>query len=112
MQPKRPRDVSQLAKMMIDMATGESPLPEKPKVKKNEAAVARGRLGGLKGGKASLHMMYYNFVRLHSKLRMSPAMAAGVSSKLWEIGDIVALVEAEEAKADRTRGPYQKKISD
>lgn len=52
MQPKRPRDVSQLAKMMIDMATGESPLPEKPKVKKNEAAVARGRLGGLKGGKA------------------------------------------------------------
>ena len=57
-------------------------------------------------------MMYYNFVRHHSKLRMSPAMAAGVSTRLWEIGDIVALVEAEEAKADRTRGPYKKKISD
>jgi IS1 family transposase len=57
----------------------------------------------------ALHMMYYNFVKLHSKLRMSPAMAAGVSSKLWEIGDIVALVEAEEAKAVRTRGPYKKK---
>lgn len=56
----------------------------------------------------ALHMMYYNFVKLHSKLRMSPAMAAGVSTKLWEIGDIVGLVEAQEATADRTRGPYKK----
>ena len=60
----------------------------------------------------ALHMIYYNFVKLHSKLRTSPAMAAGVSSKLWEIGDIVALIEAEEAKADRSRGPYKTKISD
>jgi len=58
----------------------------------------------------ALHMMYYNFVRLHSKLRMSPAMAAGVSKQLWEIGDIVALVEAEEARTDRKRGPYRKRI--
>jgi len=57
----------------------------------------------------ALHMMYYNFVRVHSKLRISPAMAAGVSERLWEIDDIVALVEAEEAKQDRTRGPYKKK---
>jgi hypothetical protein len=56
----------------------------------------------------ALHVMYYNFVRLHSKLRMSPAMAAGVSDKLWEIGDIVALVEAEETKIVRKRGPYRK----
>ncbi|MGH6819677.1 MAG: IS1 family transposase [Methylocella sp.] len=55
----------------------------------------------------ALHMMYYNFVRLHSKLRMSPAMAAGVSDRLWEIGDIVSLVEAEEAKIDRKRGQYK-----
>ena len=41
---------------------------------------------------------------------MSPAMAAGVSEKLWEIGDIVALVEIEEAKIDRTRGNYQKRV--
>jgi hypothetical protein len=39
-------------------------------------------------------------------------MAAGVSSKLWEIGDIVALVEAEEATADRTHGNHKKKNSD
>lgn len=56
----------------------------------------------------ALHMMYYNFVRLHSKLRMSPAMAAGISDRLWEIGDIVALVENEEAKIDRKRGFYKK----
>lgn len=53
-------------------------------------------------------MMYYNFVRIHSKLRMSPAMAAGVSDRLWEIGDIVALVEVEEAKTVKKRGPYKK----
>lgn len=41
---------------------------------------------------------------------MSPAMAAGVSAKLWEIGDIVALVEDEESKKDRKRGPYKKKV--
>lgn len=56
----------------------------------------------------ALHMMYYNFVRLHAKLRVTPAMAAGVSDRLWEIDDIVALVEAEEAKQDRKRGPYKK----
>jgi IS1 family transposase len=56
----------------------------------------------------ALHMMYYNFVRIHSTLRMTPAMAAGVSAKLWEIGDIAALVEAEEARKDTKRGSYKK----
>lgn len=55
----------------------------------------------------ALHVMYYNFVRMHSTLRMSPAMAAGVSDRLWEVSDIVALIEAEEAKVDRKRGPYK-----
>jgi hypothetical protein len=31
----------------------------------------------------ALHMLYYNFVRMHSKLRMSPAMAADVSGRVW-----------------------------
>ncbi len=56
----------------------------------------------------ALHMMYYNFVRIHSTLRMTPAMAAGVSAKLWEIGDIAALVEIDEAKKDMKRGSYKK----
>ena len=59
----------------------------------------------------ALHMMYYNFVWMHSKLRMTPAMAAGVSDRLWEIGDIVKLVEAAEAEKPRTRGPYKKKVA-
>ncbi|RVD55783.1 DDE domain-containing protein [Mesorhizobium sp. M2D.F.Ca.ET.185.01.1.1] len=56
----------------------------------------------------ALHFMYYNFVRIHKALRVTPAMAAGVTDKLWEIGDIVALIEANEAQADRKRGPYAK----
>jgi IS1 family transposase len=58
----------------------------------------------------ALHVMYYNFVCTHSKLRMPPAMAAGVSDQLWEIGDIVKLVEDAEAKPGK-RGPYKKKNS-
>jgi IS1 family transposase len=58
----------------------------------------------------ALHMMYYNFVRVHSKLRMSPAMAAGIADRLWEVSDIVTLVEAaEEATAPKKRGPYRKR---
>jgi IS1 family transposase len=56
----------------------------------------------------ALHMMYYNFVRIHSKLRMSPAMAAGVTDRLWEIGDIVALIEKAESRIPTERGPYKK----
>jgi IS1 family transposase len=41
----------------------------------------------------ALHYMYYNFARIHSTLRCSPAMAAGVSKKLWSIEDIVALLD-------------------
>ena len=46
----------------------------------------------------ALHAMYCNFVREHSKLRTSPAMAASVADKLWDVKDIVALVAADEAK--------------
>jgi hypothetical protein len=47
--PKRPRDPNQLAKSVVDLATGER---TEPKEEKNPHAVALGRLGGLKGGKA------------------------------------------------------------
>lgn len=56
----------------------------------------------------ALHMMYYNFVRIHQKLRVTPAMAAGVTDKLWEIDDIAKLVEDAEGPAKK-RGPYSKK---
>jgi hypothetical protein len=59
----------------------------------------------------ALHMMYYNFVRIHKTLRVTPVMAAGVSDRLWEVSDIVALWETVEPKAGK-RGPYKKEISD
>lgn len=50
---KRPRDTNQLAKLITDIATGQvDPLPETIDDGKNPAAVALGRLGGLRGGKA------------------------------------------------------------
>jgi IS1 family transposase len=59
----------------------------------------------------ALHMMYYNFVRLHQSLRVTPAMSAGLSDRLWEIGDIVGLIEKAEARIPSLRGPYNKQIS-
>lgn len=62
----------------------------------------------------ALFATYYNFVRIHKTLRVTPAMEAGVTDRLWEVSDIVALVEAEEAKQPRIRGTYKKReaISD
>ena len=48
--PKRPRDPNQLAAFIVQMSTEQ--LPAEPKPEKNAAAVALGRLGGLKGGQA------------------------------------------------------------
>jgi IS1 family transposase len=45
----------------------------------------------------ALHFLYYNFVRVHKTLRMSPAMAAGVTKRLWEMSDVVEMLEAWEA---------------
>lgn len=59
----------------------------------------------------ALHMMYYNFVRVHQKLRVTPAMAAGVETRLWEVADIVALIEDDEAKSSRKRGSYKKQAA-
>ena len=43
----------------------------------------------------ALHFMYYNFVRIHQALRATPAMAAGVSHRLWEVEDVVRLLDQE-----------------
>jgi hypothetical protein len=39
----------------------------------------------------SLHYMHYNFARTHRSLRITPAMAAGLTDRLWDIGDIAGL---------------------
>lgn len=48
----------------------------------------------------ALFTTYYNFVRIHKTLRVTPAMAAGVTDKLWEIGNIVDVLEKWEAERE------------
>jgi hypothetical protein len=45
----------------------------------------------------ALYTTWYNFARINSAVRMSPAMACGLEQRLWDIGDIVKLVEEWEA---------------
>jgi IS1 family transposase len=49
----------------------------------------------------ALYFFSYNFIRIHSTLRMTPAMAAGVTDRLWEVSDLVALLEADERGLER-----------
>lgn len=41
----------------------------------------------------ALHFMYYNFCRIHQTLRMTPAMKAGVTDRLWDVEDILLLLD-------------------
>jgi hypothetical protein len=54
--------------------------------------------------------LFYNFVWMHKTLRMTPAMAAGISGRLWSMEDIVALIDAAAPKPG-PRGPYKPRIS-
>jgi IS1 family transposase len=45
----------------------------------------------------ALHFMHYNFARIHQTLRITPAMAAGVSDHVWSLEEIVALLAAKAA---------------
>jgi len=56
----------------------------------------------------SLYFVHYNFVRMHKTLKMTPAMAAGVSDTLHDTAWIVGLIDAR-APAPKKRGPYKKK---
>jgi IS1 family transposase len=56
----------------------------------------------------ALYFVHYNFCRIHSSLRMSPAMAAGVSDTLRDVEWIVSLIDAR-APRPGPRGPYRKK---
>jgi len=56
----------------------------------------------------ALHYMHYNFCRIHKTLRITPAMAAGVTDHVWDVADIVSMIEAAEPLPAK-RGPYQKR---
>lgn len=45
----------------------------------------------------AIYFMHYNFVRIHQTLKVTPVMAAGVSPKLWEMSDMVKVLEDWEA---------------
>lgn len=47
----------------------------------------------------SIYFMHYNFCRIHTTLRVSPAMAAHVSQTLWSMEDVVAMIEDWEAQS-------------
>lgn len=56
----------------------------------------------------ALYFAFYNFCRIHKSLRVSPAMAAGITDRLWSLDDIVAKID-EMAPAAKPRGPYKKR---
>lgn len=45
-----------------------------------------------------MYFVFYNFVRIHTTLKMTPAMKAGVSDRLWSMEDIVGLVDDQEVR--------------
>lgn len=47
----------------------------------------------------ALHFMHYNFCRIHTSLKCTPAMRAGVVHVLWDVVDIVRVIEAWEGGA-------------
>jgi IS1 family transposase len=49
----------------------------------------------------ALNYFAYNFIKIHRTLRMTPAMAAGVTDRLWDVSDLVALWEQYERRAER-----------
>lgn len=58
----------------------------------------------------SLYFVHYNFCRVHKTLKVTPAMEAGLTNHLLDMGFIVDLIDAREPEPKK-RGPYKKKIS-
>src|SRR5438067_988367 len=47
----------------------------------------------------AIYHAYYNFCRIHQTLRVTPAMEAGISARIWSVQDLVTLLDSEKAKA-------------
>lgn len=50
------------------------------------------------GHAVALHFMYYNFVRVHKTLRVTPAMEAGIADNVWSMEELVNLLDTSEAR--------------
>lgn len=57
----------------------------------------------------ALYTMFYNFIRTHGKLRMTPAMAAGIATTFLTFEDVLARIDA--AQAPQVRGSYKKRAA-
>jgi len=56
----------------------------------------------------AIYFAFYNFCRIHKTLRVTPAMAAGLTDRVWTLEDIVAKID-HYAPAPKARGPYKVK---
>lgn len=55
----------------------------------------------------ALYFVHYNFMRIHKTLRVTPAMAAGITDRVWDWSDIIAILDAQQEP--KKRGPYKKR---
>jgi IS1 family transposase len=58
----------------------------------------------------SLYFYFYNWCRIHKTLRVTPAMAAGLTDRLWELSDVVAIMDAAAPKPGRPT-IYRKRVA-
>lgn len=59
----------------------------------------------------ALYTVFYNFVRIHKSLRVTPAMAAGLTDRVWSFEDIATAIDAAGPKPG-PRGPYKKRAAE
>lgn len=55
----------------------------------------------------ALYFVHYNFMRIHKTLRVTPAMAAGLTDRVWDWSGIIAILDAQQEP--KKRGPYKKR---
>ena len=59
----------------------------------------------------ALYTVFYNFTRIHKTLRITPAMAAGLTDLVWDMEDVVELMDKAAPKPGRPKS-YEKKASE
>ena len=106
---KRPADVIGNAVKVMRIATGE--VDEAPSDDGKDAAAVNRRFTRLtnafsKKCESHVHMValntvFYNWTRIHKTLRVTPAMAAGLTDRVWDMADLVALMDAAAPKPGR-----------
>jgi IS1 family transposase len=58
----------------------------------------------------AIYAVHYNFVRIHKSLRITPAMAAGLTDHVWSLEEVVRMAEAIMPKPGRRGPPYKKRV--